>query len=333
MAERVARLVARRIAWSIPVLVLASIGLFVFVRVTTDPLAAVRQQLSAGEGADTGRVLVDQEHRLGLDRPLAAQYLTWLGRFVRGDWGQSTVSRRSVGAEIRERLWNTTQLALWAILLALVTAVVVGVAAAARQNSALDHALTGLSFVGLSMPSFWFALMAIEWLVFMPRQLLHLEHPLLYSVGLHSVTGAGPLDYVRHLVLPVLTLCLPLVAAWSRYLRASMLDVLSAPFIRTARAKGASRTAVLVRHALPNALIPFTTVSALAIGTLFGGVIITETIFAWPGMGQLFYNALLAGDTNVLLPWLMVAASFVLVLNLVADILYGVLDPRIRALS
>lgn len=325
------KFVARRIGWSVPVLVAASMLMFVLVRATTDPLSTVRQQFSSEQsGGDARRVLSAEQHRLGLDRPLAAQYVVWAGGFVQGDWGDSIVSRGSVSAEIRQGLWNTTQLAMWAIVFALVMAIVVGVVSAARQYSALDHTLTALSFVGLSMPSFWFALMAIEWLVFMPKHLLHLQHPLLYSVGLHSATGGGELDYFRHLALPVLTLSLPLVAVWSRYLRSSMLDVLSAPFIRTARAKGVSRAAVLLRHALRNALIPFTTVSALAIGSLFGGVVITETIFAWPGMGQLLYNSLLAGDTNVVLPWLMVVATFVLALNLIADLLYAVLDPRVR---
>ncbi len=181
------------------------------------------------------------------------------------------------------------------------------------------------------MPAFWFALLAIEWVVFRPKQLLHLDQPVVFSVGLHSSVSGVPLDYLRHLVLPVLVLTLPLAAAWSRYVRASMLDVLSAPYIRMARAKGVPRRRVLVRHALRNALIPFSTVSAVAIGHLFGGVIVTETIFGWPGMGQLFFNALLAGDTNVVLPWLMVAASFVLVLVLISDVLLGVLDPRVRA--
>src|SRR5205085_896604 len=150
--------------------------------------------------------------------------------------------------------------------------------------------------------------LAIEWLVFQPKRLLGLHHPVLFSVGLHSATGGVPLDYVRHLVLPVLVLALPLAAAWSRYVRSSMLDVMSAPYVRMARAKGAPRRRVLIRHALRNALIPFTTVSAVGIGHLFGGVIVTETIFGLPGMGQLLFNALLAGDTNVVLPWLMVAA-------------------------
>lgn len=321
------QLVLRRVAWSIPVLLLATVLAFVIVRKTTDPLA----QLRASATTDDGRIIEAERERLGLDRPLVVQYGRWLSAFVHGDWGQSIASQRSVAGEIRSRLWNTMQLILWAVAFSLASAIAVGVASAARQYSTLDHALSGLSFVGLSMPSFWFALMAIELLVFQPTRIFHLTHPLLYSVGLHSATGGGSLDYARHLVLPVLTISLPLVAAWSRYLRSSMLDVLSSPYIRAAFAKGLPRHTVLLHHALPNALVPFTTVSAVAVGYLFGGVIIAETIFAWPGMGQLLYDALLAGDTNVLLPWLVVVASFVLGCNLVADILHGVLDPRVRA--
>lgn len=326
------RLGLRRMAWSVPVLLLATVAVFGIVRATTDPLAQFRATSESTTYGDSGaRLLAAERHRLALDRPLPAQYGHWLSGFVRGDWGQSTVSGRSVATEIRSRLWNTSQLIGWAVVVSLIVAVVVGVVSAARPYSAIDHALSGLSFVGLSMPSFWFALMAIELLVFEPKRLLHLSHPLLYSVGLHSATGGGTLDYARHLVLPVLTVSLPLIAGWSRYLRSSMLDVLSAPYLRTAHAKGVPRRRVLLRHALRNALVPFTTVSAIGIGHLFGGVIITETIFGWPGMGQLLFNALLAGDTNVLLPWLVVAASFVLFFNLLADVAHGALDPRVRA--
>ena len=338
-------LIARRLVWSVAILLLASIVLFVFVRATTDPLAVVRGGIAvvrseagtAGTGSDAAqfdanRQLIEaEEKRLGLDRPLATQYASWLAHFVRGDWGESTVTRRSVSVEIRQRLWTTTQLVVWAILLSLVAAVAVGVICAARPDSFVDHALSGLSFVGLAMPGFWLALMAIEWLVFRPKQWFGLDQPILFSVGLRSATDGVPLDYLRHLVLPTLVLALPMAAAWSRYVRSSMLDVLSAPYVRMARAKGVPRRRVLIRHALRNALIPFTTVSAIAIGHLFGGVIITESIFGWPGMGQLIFNALLAGDTNVVLPWLMVASSFILALVLISDILLGVLDPRVRA--
>ena len=330
------RLVARRTAWSIFILVLASAVLFGFVRATTDPLAVIRGGVAGagtGEGTDAAnrQTIEAEEKRLGLNRPLPAQYASWLSDFVRGDWGESTVSRRSVAAEMRQRFWNTFQLVVWAILLSLCIAVGVAVISASRPQSALDHSLSGLSFVGLSMPAFWFALLAIEWLVFRPKQFFGLDQPIFFSVGLHSATGDVPLDYLRHLALPVLTISIPLASVWSRYLRASLLDVINAPYVRMARAKGVSRRRVLIRHALRNALIPFTTVSAVAIGHLFGGVIVTETIFSWPGMGQYIFNALLAGDTNVVLPWLMVAASFVLVLILISDIVLGVLDPRVRA--
>lgn len=324
----------RRIGWSIVVLLAASVVMFVSVRATTDPLASLRASINSSGDADAeagGRALAQERKRLALDRPLVAQYGHWLSGFVQGEWGDSIVSRRSVGGEIRAKLWNTVQLISWGIVLSVGVAILVGVVSGARQYSALDHTLSGLSFVALSMPSFWFALTAIELLVFLPMQALNLDRPLLYSVGLRSAAGGGLLDYARHLVLPVMTLALPLVAAWSRYVRTSTLDVLSAPYIRTAVSKGLTRRRVLFGHALRNALIPFTTFSAVGIGQLFGGLIITETIFAWPGMGQLFYNAILVGDTNVLLPWLMVAAAFALALNLLADILNGVLDPRVRA--
>ena len=235
-----------------------------------------------------------------------------------------------MGTEIKTRLWNTIQLIAWGVLFSALVAVAIGVYSAAKQYSVLDYTFTGLSFLGLSMPVFWFALMAIQLLVFEPRRIFELDEPLLYSVGMRSAEGGGLLDYFRHLALPVLTLSVQLVAGWSRYQRSSMLDVMSADYIRTARAKGVPRRKVLIKHGLRNALIPLTTVMAIDIGGLFGGLIITETIFAWPGMGQLFVNSLLQGDTNVILPWLMVTAFFIVLFNLLADVLYGVLDPRIR---
>lgn len=315
--------VVRRILYSIPVLVIASMLVFWFVRETTDPLARLAQSRDAG--------LVPRERaRLGLDKPIPVQYVKWATGFVQGDWGESFVSRRSVSTEIRDKLWNTIQLILWGILFSAIVAVFIGVYSAAKQYSALDYTFTGLSFVGLAMPVFWFALIAIQFLVFRPRQIFGLDEPILFSVGIRSGPDSGLLDYARHLVLPVLTLSVQLVAGWSRYQRSSMLDVMSSDYIRTARAKGVPRRKVLVKHGLRNALIPLTTVMAVDIGALFGGLIVTETIFAWPGMGNLFVNSLLQGDTNIVLPWLMVTAFFIVLFNLLADVLYGVLDPRIR---
>ena len=315
--------VLRRVLLAIPVLILSSVLVFTIVRATTDPTARFAQSRDPG--------LIEREtKRLGLDKPLPQQYLTWVGGFVRGDWGESYVSRRDVSDVIKDRLWSTVQLIIWGIVFSTIVAISVGVYSAARQYSALDYTFTSLSFIGLAMPPFFFALIASDVLVFRPRGWFNLEEPLLYSVGRRSAAGSGPLDYARHLVLPVLTLSVQLVAGWSRYQRSSMLDVMSADYIRTARAKGVSRRKVLLKHGLRNALIPLTTVMAIDIGLLFGGLIVTETIFSWPGMGQLFVNSLLQGDTNILLPWLMVTAAFVLFFNLLADLLYGVLDPRIR---
>jgi peptide/nickel transport system permease protein len=232
---------------------------------------------------------------------------------------------------IPRALWFTVQLIFWGILVSALTAVTLGVYSAVKQYSVGDYTLTGLSFLGLAMPPFWFGLLLIQFLSVGPKDWFDLKEPWFYFVGLHSGDKTGiNLDYARHLVLPVLTLTVQIVASWSRYERASMLDVLSADYVRTARAKGVPRRKVVYRHALRNALIPLVTVMALDIGALFGGVIITEKIFSIPGMGRLFYDSILAGDAVVLASWVIVVAVFIVLFNLLADILYGVLDPRIR---
>jgi peptide/nickel transport system permease protein len=181
------------------------------------------------------------------------------------------------------------------------------------------------------MPPFWFGLVAIHFFTVTVSDWFNTNTPVLYSIGLHSNSSGGfDVDYMRHLALPVLTLIVQIVAQWSRYQRSSMLDVLSSDYIRTARAKGLSQRKVIFKHALRNALIPLVTVMAIDIGALFGGLVVTEQIFSIPGMGKLFIDALTNGDTNVLLPWLMVTAMFIILFNLLADVLYGVLDPRIR---
>jgi peptide/nickel transport system permease protein len=184
------------------------------------------------------------------------------------------------------------------------------------------------------MPPFWFGLIAIDFFAYRMQRWFHLHNPPVYSIGLHGIHGggflAGPFDYSRHLVLPVMTLTVQIIAEWSRYQRSSMLDVMSSDYIRTAKAKGLSQRKVIFKHALRNALIPLVTVMALDIGALFGGLVVTEQIFSVPGMGKLFIDALGNGDTNVILPWVMVTAVFIILFNLLADVLYGVLDPRIR---
>ena len=315
--------VFRRILYSIPVLLISSFLLFAFVRATFDPTARLR----ASRDPET---ITRARHQLGLDKPVVVQYKNWLGRFVRGDWGTSSRTRERVFPVIRRALWTTVQLIVWGVLVSATLAIAIGVLSAVRQYSAPDYLFTGLSFVGLAMPPFWFGLIAIQFLAIYTKQWFHLAHTPLYFVGLHSTVGGGVGDYARHLVLPVMTLTVQIVAQWSRYQRVSMLDALSADYVRTAKAKGLRQRDVVIKHGLRNALIPLVTVMALDIGVLFGGLVVTEQIFSIPGMGRLFIDSLIQGDAEVLVAWTVVTASFIVAFNLVADVLYGVLDPRIR---
>ncbi len=315
--------VGRRILYSVPVILVASFLTFAFVRATFDPTAKLRQSREPEAAVRAARV------RLGLNHSLLHQYWTWLTRFLRGDWGTSERTNEAVSAQIGRALGNTTQLVVWGVLIAAVIAIAIGVYSALRQYSVLDYTFTGLSFLGLALPPFWFGLIAIEFLAVGPKHWFHLSEPPLFFVNLHS-GGGGVLDYARHLVLPVMTLTVQIVAGWSRFQRASMLDVMSSGYVRTARAKGVPRRQVVLRHGLRNALIPLVTVMALDVGALFGGLIVTEKIFSIPGMGKLFLDSLLAGDATTLTAWLVVTAVFIVVFNLLADVAYGVLDPRIR---
>lgn len=340
--------VVRRIAYSIPVLLIASIMVFVFVRATSDPLSKYHQSkdltLVAREGLAQGvfekpcRTFTAGEPPTQAEvctkSPVIKQYWFWLSRFAQGKMGNSYTTNDAVSKDIKRALGSTIQLISWGVLISAIIAVFVGVYSAVRQYSALDYVFTGLSFVGLSMPPFFFGLIAIDVFSYRLQKPLGLHGPPLYSIGLHGSHGGGlvgaPLDYARHLALPVATLTVQIIAEWSRYQRSSMLDVMSSDYVRTARAKGLTRRKVVFKHALRNALVPLVTVMAIDVGALFGGLLITEQIFSVQGMGVLFINALQNGDTQVLLPWLMVTASFVIVFNLLADVLYGALDPRIR---
>jgi peptide/nickel transport system permease protein len=201
-----------------------------------------------------------------------------------------------------------------------------------KQYSFFDYLATGSAFVGLSIPVFWFAL--ILQLVFgiYLTNWLHLGEPVFFTAGIFSPgrEGFDLVDRIRHLVLPVTVLSVQIVALYSRYTRAGMLEVLHSDYLRTARAKGLSERRVIFRHGMRNALIPLVSVAAIDVGALAGGLIVTETIFSWPGMGVLFISAMRDGDYSVILPWMMVVVSFVIIFNLVADILYAVLYPRIR---
>ncbi|MBM3672576.1 MAG: ABC transporter permease [Actinobacteria bacterium] len=316
--------VARRVLYSIPVLLVASFLLFVFVRATFDPTVKLRAS------RDPQAVQRERE-RLGLDKPVPEQFVKWLGDFVQGDFGHSERTRESVSTMIVRALGYTVQLIFWGVVVSAIIAIAIGVYSASRQYSKLDYTFTGLAFLGLAMPPFWFGLLAMQLLSSGPKQWFGLSEPIFPTIGLHSPGESGiNLDYLRHLVLPVMTLTVQIIASWSRYQRASMLDVMSSDYIRTARAKGVPQRRVVFKHGLRNALIPLVTVMSLDIGAVFGGLIITEKIFSVPGMGRLFFDSLLYGDIITLEAWFVVSALFIILFNLIADVLYGVLDPRVR---
>lgn len=315
--------ITRRVLYSIPVILVASFVLFWAVRSTFDPLAKLRL-------AQDPEALGREVERLGLDRSIIEQYVLWLKSFVTGDWGTSSRTGTPVLPLIGDALWPTLQLAFWGLLVAIVIAGAISVYSAVRQYSIGDHILTGASYIGIAMPAFWFGLILIQTLAVWPREQFGLEDPPLFFIGLHSTDDSGLLDSVRHLVLPVAALMIALVATWSRFGRAAMLDALSSDYVRTARAKGVPRRQVIWRHAVRNSLAPFVTVVALDAAILIGGLVVTEQIFAIPGMGRLFLQSLVAGDVFVLLPWMIVVAIAVVLCNLVADIGYALLDPRVR---
>lgn len=321
------RYILRRLITSIPILLIVSIVVFAVIKATISPLAAIRSNpLLRAED------IIRYKAALGLDKSGVEQYTTWLGNFLKGDWGESIVSNRPVAPDITEALANTLVLGLTAFVISLAIGVLLGTYSAVHQYSIVDYGVTTFAFLGLSMPVFWFAMIAQLVLGVFPVNWFGLREPIFFISGMTSpgAPGFDLLDRIRHMVLPVMVLSVQLVAGYSRYMRASMLEVLHSDYMRTARAKGAPERRVIVRHGMRNSLIPLTTQAAIDVGQLVGGLIITETIFQWPGMGKLFVDAFGRGDYAVVLPWTMIVVGGVVVLNLVADILYAVLDPRIR---
>ncbi|OWJ64390.1 ABC transporter permease [Inquilinus limosus] len=261
-------------------------------------------------------------HEMGLDRSLPVQYWEWASRLLTGDWGRSYRDQSPVLDVIGSHLFATLELMATAILVAVLLGVWIGVMGAVRRYSFADMLATVGAMVALSIPTFWFGLVVIY--IFSVR-LQWLPAGNMYTVGDGSL-----LDFLHHLIAPALVLALVEVAIWSRYMRASMIDVINQDYIRTARAKGLPEKRVLIRHALRNALLPMITLAGLELPTLLGGALVTETVFTWPGMGRLFLDSLGYRDYPVVMGILMVSALLVLLGNLLADILCAVADPRIR---
>jgi peptide/nickel transport system permease protein len=321
------RYIVRRVVFSIPVLLVSSILVFVVIRANGDFL----RSLYANPRANPASIKAAQV-ALGLNKTGYQQYIGWITHFIRGDWGRSLLTSQPVAKDIRDALWNTMVLGMVAVVFSLIIGVGIGVYSALHQYSLFDHVSTGAAFFGLSIPNFWFGLMLqILFGVYLVKW-FHLSDPIFYITGMFKAgtTGFHLVDRIRHITLPALVLSVQIIAYYSRYMRASMLEVLQSDYMRTARAKGLRERRVVSRHAVRNALIPITTQLALDIGTLAGGLIITEQVFVWPGMGKFFIDAFTNGDYPQVLPWVMITVSFVIVFNLVADIAYAFLDPRIR---
>jgi len=310
---------ARRLLQMIPLLFGISIVLFAVIQAA--PGGPEGALLESGRFIDPA-VIEAYRERLGVDQPVHIQYVRWLSAAFSGDLGTSFSTTRPVAEMIVERLPATLELMGAAFVFAAIVAILLGIVSAVRQYSWFDHLGTGLSFVGIAMPVFWFAL--ILQLVF------GVYLGWLPIAGTETVGASSLTDHLLHLILPTIVLSFNYIAGWSRYLRSSLLSVLRADYVRPARAKGLPERRVVGVHALRNALIPLLSIMALNLSSLFSGAVITETVFAWPGIGRMFVQAMFSRDYPLLMGILMLGSLMVIVFNLVADLLYGVLDPRIR---
>jgi peptide/nickel transport system permease protein len=270
----------------------------------------------------TPEAIAQMKASLGLDQPLPVQYVRWIASFLEGNWGYSISSSRPVLTEIGDRVPATLLLGGSSLVIAFIVSLPLGIIGAVKRYSVLDAVLTVISFSGISLPVFWLALML----------------QLLFSISLHwlpsggyATLGDGSVrDHLAHMAMPVSILAFATVAKWARYMRSSMIEVLRQDYIRTARAKGQSRAGVVLRHALRNALLPFVTVVALDLVNIVSGTVITEAVFSWPGIGGLFVHSMTTRDYPVLMGIMMIGSLVLVGGNLLADVAYGLIDPRIR---
>jgi len=312
----VAQIILRRLLATIPILLLVTAGVFALLHLTPgDPV-----DVMMAESVDaTVRATLRAE--LGLDRPIAVQYLTWMGRVLRGDLGRSIRNGEPVIENVGRRIRPSLQLALLAMTISLIVAFPVGIASAMRHNRPVDRAGTTFALVGICMPNFLLALLLI----------------FLFGVTLRWLPISGytdpledPVAGLRSLVLPAVTLGLALAAVVTRTLRSSLLEALAEDYVRTARAKGLPEGRVVRGHVLRNALIPVVTVLGLQLGTLIGGAVITEYVFALPGVGRLVVDAVFARDYPLVQGVVLLIAFGFIACNLLVDVMYGLIDPRIR---
>jgi peptide/nickel transport system permease protein len=319
--------VIRRFLISIVILFFASILVFLLVSSAGDPLALLRANPRTPHST-----IVAREHLLHLNDPLWQRYWIWFSGAIHGNLGNTTAGQ-PVAPQLWSHLFVTLRMVIVATVIAIIIAVGLGVWAAVRQNKLADHTITVTNFVLLATPVFVLGLALKEFVAIPINQ--HVGSTIFYTDGEQSPTLSGSFfsrlpDYAGHTALPALTLILVSYASWAIYQRSSMIETLDADHVRLARAKGLSRRRVLFRHVLRNALIPVTTVIALDFAAVLGGAILTEYVFGWQGLGTWYVQGVNTLDVNIMLAYLLITATFVILFNLLADILYGVLDPRIR---
>jgi peptide/nickel transport system permease protein len=329
--------ILQRVLLAIPVAVgVAVLAFFSLHLLPGDPV-----QIMLGDTNTSAAVIRSVQHELHLDQPLHVQLVLFLGQLARGDLGTSIVQHRAVTAIIAETLPATIELTLATIVIAVLIALPLGLAGAIRPGSWIDRAVLSVSLLGASMPAFWFGLLLILFFAVDARA-LPTSGQIDSAIGVPPVTGfllvdsllahngAAFLSVVRHLIMPALTLGVVFAAVLARTIRSSMVDALHRQYVTTARAKGVSETAVVVKHALRNALIPAVTVAGLQVGELLGGNMIVETVFAWPGVGRLVVNSIFAKDYVVVQAAVMLYAITYVAANLVVDIAYTALDPQME---
>jgi peptide/nickel transport system permease protein len=311
--------IGRRLIEMIPLVFGISVILFAVIQMA--PGGPEGSLLETGRFIDPS-VIEAYRARLGVDQPVHIQYVRWLSAAAMGDLGTSFSTTRPVSEMILERLPATLELMASSFVLAAVMAIGLGIFSAVKQYSLFDYFSTGVSFLGIAMPVFWFALIL--------QMIFSVKLGWLPVAGTETVGDTSLGDHLKHLILPAVVLSFRNVAGWSRYLRASLLGVLRTDYVRTARAKGLPERMVIGAHGVRNALIPVLSIMALGLADMFSGAVITETIFAWPGIGRMFVQAMFSRDYPLLMGIMLMGSIMVIVFNLVADVLYGVLDPRIR---
>lgn len=317
----------RRLAASIVILFLSSILVFVMVANSGDPLATLRLNPHTPKA-----VYALRRAELHLNDPLITRYWIWISHAIRGNFGV-TIGNQPVAPQLWSHLLVTVEMVVIATVLAIVIAVAVGVFSAIRQGRAFDSGTAFTNYLFISVPVFVLGLVIKEFVAIPINNAV--GHTVLYTIGQQSPNLAGGFfqrlpNYAGHAVLPVLTLILVSYPSWAIYQRSSMLEILDSDYVRLARAKGLRPSRVLIRHTLRNALIPITTVIALDFAGILGGAILVEEVFSWQGIGQWFLGGILTLDFNIVQAYLLVTAMFVVAFNFIADVLYGVLDPRIR---